>query len=69
MWAEGKDKITTIYYYSEAANIIMGKTSSNLFYNMYALSNLSTISTWDTAKVTNISGMFFATGLFHLLLF
>ena len=53
---------TTIYYYSEATDIIMNKTSSNFFYQMRALSNLSTISTWDTTKVTTMTAMFYYTG-------
>ncbi|MBQ3353127.1 BspA family leucine-rich repeat surface protein, partial [Candidatus Saccharibacteria bacterium] len=53
---------TTIYYYSEATNIFMNNTSSNFFYNMRALSNLSTISTWDTSKVTSMSSMFSSAG-------
>ncbi len=53
---------TTIYYYSEATDIIMNKTSSNFFYQMRALSNLSTISTWDTTKVTDMSNTFFSAG-------
>ena len=53
---------TTIYYYSEATNIIMNKNSSSFFYEMRALSDLSTISTWNTVKVTTMSQMFYYTG-------
>ncbi|MBQ3432798.1 BspA family leucine-rich repeat surface protein [Candidatus Saccharibacteria bacterium] len=53
---------TTIYYYSVATNILMNKNSSYFFRNMRALSNLSTVSTWDTTKVTNMSDMFSYTG-------
>ena len=53
---------TTIYYYSSATTILMNKTSTYLFYQMRALSNLSTISTWDTAKVTSMYTMFFYAG-------
>ena len=53
---------TTIYYYSEATNIIMNKNSGAFFYEMRALSNLSTISTWDTVKVTQMGDMFRYTG-------
>ena len=49
---------TTIYYYSAATNILMNKTSSYFFYRLRALSNLSTISTWDTTKVTTMRSMF-----------
>ena len=53
---------TTIYYYSEATNILMNKGSSSFFQNMRALSNLSTISSWNTSKVTNMSFMFLNAG-------
>ena len=53
---------TTIYYYSESATIIMNKNSNELFYEMRALSNLSTISTWDTIKVTSMHYMFYYAG-------
>ena len=53
---------TTIYYYSSATTILMNKASNNLFYQMRALSNLSTISTWDTAKVTSMFQMFYNAG-------
>ena len=59
-WYNSAD--TTIYYYSEATTILMNATSSYLFYEMRALSNLSTISTWDTIKVTNMYQMFYYTG-------
>ena len=52
----------TIYYYSTAANILMNGSSGSFFYGMRALSNLSSISTWDTTKVTNMAGMFEYTG-------
>ncbi len=53
---------TTIYYYSEATDIIMNKTSRTFFQQMRVLSNLSTISTWDTSKVTDMFNMFYYTG-------
>ena len=53
---------TTIYYYSAAIDILMNKTSADLFYEMRALSNLATISSWDTIKVTNMARMFYYTG-------
>ena len=53
---------TTIYYYSEATTILMNKNSNHFFGQMRALSNLSTISTWDTAKVTEMSSMFYYAG-------
>ncbi|MBQ3320706.1 BspA family leucine-rich repeat surface protein, partial [Candidatus Saccharibacteria bacterium] len=53
---------TTIYYYSSATTILMNKTSTYLFNQMRALSNLSTISTWDTAKVTTMGNMFYYAG-------
>ena len=49
---------TTIYYYSEATMILMNKDSSSFFRNMRALSNLSTISTWNTIKVTSMTYLF-----------
>lgn len=59
-WYDSED--TTIYYYSKATTILMSKNSSYFFYNMRALSNLSTISTWDTTKVTDMSYMFGSAG-------
>ena len=53
---------TTIYYYSEATTILMNKDSSYFFSQMRALSDLSTISAWDTIKMTNMQAMFFYTG-------
>ncbi len=49
---------TTIYYYSEVANIMMNNNSSYFFQQMRALSDLSTISTWNTILVTNMTYMF-----------
>ncbi|MBQ3470711.1 InlB B-repeat-containing protein [Candidatus Saccharibacteria bacterium] len=53
---------TTIYYYSEATNIFMNNNSNDLFRGMFVLSDLSTISTWRTIKVSTMYGMFLSTG-------
>ncbi len=53
---------TTIYYYSEATDILMNQNSSYFFYQMRALSDLSAISTWDTIKVTDMTSIFQNTG-------
>lgn len=58
-WYDPND--TTIYYYSGATYIIMNQDSSSLFYNMQYLSELSTISSWGTSDVTNMSNMFSGT--------
>ena len=52
----------TIYYYSDVSTIMMNKSSSNFFYNMRALSDLSTISSWNTSSVTDMSYMFSTAG-------
>ena len=52
----------TIYYYSEATNIIMNTNSNSFFYQMRALYNLSTISTWKTTMIMNMNSMFYYTG-------
>ena len=59
-WYDSTD--STIYYYSEATNILMNSDSSYLFHNMKALSELSTISTWDATKVVDMSKMFYFAG-------
>ena len=53
---------TTIYYYSEATNILANENSGDFFYEMRAISNLSTISTWDTSGVMDMNDMFRYTG-------
>ena len=60
-WFDSTD--TTIYYYTEATNILMNKDSSYFFCNMRALSDLSTISSWKTNKVANARYMLSQTGL------
>ena len=52
----------TIYYYSDAPMILMNQDSSYFLYNMRALSDLATISSWNTTRVTNMSSMFAFTG-------
>ena len=52
----------TIYYYSEAPTILMNPDSSYLFNNLRTLSDLSTISAWDTSRVTNMSYMLYSVG-------
>ena len=52
----------TIYYYSVAPIIVMNRDSSNFFNKMRALSDLSTVSSWNTSSVTNMSNMFYETG-------
>ena len=59
-WYDSND--TTIYYYSESNRIYMNEDSSYFFYQMRALSDLSTIATWDTSKVTNMTNMFYYAG-------
>ena len=59
-WYDSND--TTIYYYSESNRIYMNENSSSFFCQMRALSDLFTIATWDTSKVTNMSSMFHYAG-------
>ena len=53
---------TTIHYYSEATEIMMNSDSSKLFYSMMKMSDLSTVSSWNTSDVTNMSSMFYDFG-------
>ena len=55
-WYDSTNK--TIYYYSEATTIKMNQNSSYFFSRMMALSDLSTISSWNTSSVTYMSDMF-----------
>ena len=59
-WYDSND--ATIYYYSEANRIYMNEDSSSFFDGMFAISDLSTIATWNTSKVTNMSAMFHYAG-------
>ena len=52
----------TIYYYSVVSTIMMNRSSSFFFYNMRALSDLSTIYSWNTSSVTSMSSMFSSAG-------
>ena len=52
----------TIYYYSDVPTIMMNQKSSYFFYEMRALSDLSTISSWNTSSVTDMYCMFMRAG-------
>ena len=48
----------TIYYHSDVNTIMMNRSSRLFFHNMRAISDLSTISSWNTSRVTDLSAMF-----------
>ena len=56
-----------MYYYAENnADVVANSDSSNMFIFMNSLTDITGVSNWDTAKVTNMGGMFSGTKIASL---
>ena len=51
-----------MHFYTEGDQIALSPDSSFMFYSLFALSDLSALSNWNTSSATNMSFMFFFTG-------